>query len=152
MIARKMAPNEIDVTINLCRYYYQEAVEAKPDLADTWDDNSLIDGIRQFNIDYNYTWINLYDGQRPVGFIAGYVTKHIYTTKLQTHIQYIYIMPSHRSMDNFRSLMKAFEEWTRAVGAEAITAGDIGVDPERTEQIYQYLGFERELMMIKELE
>jgi len=54
-------------------------------------------------------------------------------------------------MDNFRSLLSKFEEWSRMIGARAITAGDIGINPERTKTLYEHFGFTPGVWMNKEL-
>jgi hypothetical protein len=54
-------------------------------------------------------------------------------------------------MDNFRQLMKKFEEWARACDATSITGGDIGIDVERSRTLFEHMGFEPMLLMNKEL-
>ena len=134
MIVRKMLPQEMDVTVNLFRYYTDEA-DIEP------DENALVEGIRMFASHYEYCWFNAYDGQRPIGLIAGCVTKDIYSSDLDAHINYIFLLESHRNMENFKQLVNRFEEWAKLVGAKQITAGDIGINPDRTRKLFTHLGF-----------
>jgi GNAT superfamily N-acetyltransferase len=148
MIVRKMLPSELDVTINLCGYYAQEALIPE----DEYDEDAVLETIRLYSSHYEYFWFNAYDGQRPVGIIAGYVTKEPWSkTKLHAHIELIFLLESHRSMDNFRTLLNKSEEWARTVGATEITAGDIGINPERTQKLYSHFDFKPGVWMGKEL-
>ena len=52
MIVRKMRPEELDVTINLFRYYAGEAAEDNPALGAEFDEDSVIESIRNRNIHY----------------------------------------------------------------------------------------------------
>jgi plasmid maintenance system antidote protein VapI len=54
-------------------------------------------------------------------------------------------------MDNFRDLLQQFEAWARSIKAQNITAGDIGINPERTQRLYEHFGFKPGVWMNKEL-
>lgn len=152
MIVRKMLPAEIDVTINLFGYYRDEAIESIPQIAEEYDEDSVLKTIRLMNSNYEYCWFNLYDGQRPVGFVAGYASACPWNEeKIIANIQFIYVMPSHRKMDTFKQLLGKFEEWAGTVNAQTITAGDIGIDIERSRTLYEHFGFKPQLFMSKEI-
>lgn len=152
MIIRKMLPEELDSTVLLCKRYFDEAADSVPEMAEEWDENSVIQTVRQFSIDYNYFWFNAYEGQRPVGFIAGFATPTLWNNqRIDAHIALIYLLDSHRSMGNFKQLTDRAEEWARLIGAKELTAGDIGINPERTERLYEHLGYTKGVWMGKEL-
>lgn len=152
MIVRKMHPQELDATIICFGYYRNEAIESLPRIAEEYDENSVLETIRMYASNYQYCWFNAYEGSRPVGFIAGYMSECPWNKRLiSANIAFIYMLPSHRSMDNFRQLLTAFEEWARLIEAKEITAGDIGIDPERTRTLYEYFGFKPGVWMGKEL-
>jgi GNAT superfamily N-acetyltransferase len=65
-----------------------------------------------------------------------------WSRKLIAHVQFIYTIPSHRNLSNAKQLINKFEEWARTVGAEKLSAGDIGIDTERTRVFYQQVGFQ----------
>lgn len=151
MIVRTMLPQEIDATVNLFNYYYNEAVESIPSMADEYDENSIINTIRNYSIAPQYVWFNLYDGQRPVGFIAGFVGQKAWNHGLMIgNISFIYILPTHRSMPVFKQLVDKFAEWAKSFNCVQITAGDIGIDIERSRAVYEYIGFKPVLLMVKE--
>jgi hypothetical protein len=54
-------------------------------------------------------------------------------------------------MDNFRELLTQFEGWAKTIKAQNITAGDIGINPERTQKLYEHFGFKPGVWMGKEL-
>lgn len=148
MIVRKMHPQELDVTVNLCSYY---ADEAKIPVED-YDTDAVVETIREYTINPEMTWINAYDGTRPVGLIAGCITK-LYWTKdhYQGHIDMVYLLESHRTLENFKRLVAEFEAWARQQGCLNVTAGDIGINLERTEKLYEHLGYKRGLWVSKEI-
>lgn len=150
MIVRKMRPEEFDATMTLFGYYFDEAVEAIPRMAQEHDENSILETIRKFASDYQYCWFNAYEGQRPVGFIAGYITTCPWNNKLvYANIGFVYLLKSHRNMANFKELYNKFTEWSTLVDAYEITAGDIGIDIDRSRTLYEHLGFEPMLLMRK---
>jgi hypothetical protein len=148
MIVRKMRPEEFDATIILFNYYFDEAAEKIPRMNEEFDENSILETIRRFATNYEYCWFNMYDGQRPVGFIAGYITTCPWNKSLiYANIGFVYLLKTHRTMDNFRALMDEFMTWSRLVEAYEITAGDIGIDIERSQKLYEHFGFEPMLLM-----
>ena len=148
MIVRKMLPNEMDITINLCRYYADEAKIPEED----YDEDHVLETIRHYSSHYEYCWLNAYEGQRPVGLVAGYVCKAPWGPVYHAHCELIFLLESHRSMANVKDLLKGFEEWARIAGAREITAGDIGINPERTRKLLEHLDFREGLWMSKELD
>jgi GNAT superfamily N-acetyltransferase len=152
MIVRQMQPREFDMTVNLFGYYRDEAVESMPKIADEYDENSVIDTIKTFASKWDHIWFNAYDNTRPVGFIAGYASACPWNNEiLDANIAFIYLLDSHKNMDNFRELLSQFEAWARTIKAQNITAGDIGINPERTQKLYEHFGFKPGVWMGKEL-
>jgi GNAT superfamily N-acetyltransferase len=152
MIVRSMQPIEFDSTINLFGYYRDEAIESLPRIADEYDENSVINTIRSFASLWDHCWFNAYEGQRPIGFIAGYASECPWNKDIiDANIAFIYLLDSHKNMDNFRLLLNKFEEWAKTIKASNITAGDIGINPERTQKLYEHFGFKAGVWMGKEI-
>jgi GNAT superfamily N-acetyltransferase len=152
MIVRTMHPHEIDSTMVLFNYYRDEAIEAMPKIADEYDENSMVQTVRTYSSNYEYCWFNLYEGQRPVGFVAGYLSECPWNVELITaNIAFIFVLPSHRNMATFKQLLDRFTEWAKLCSAKEITAGDIGIDIERSRKLYEHFGFTPVLLMNKEL-
>ena len=152
MIVRQMQPREFDMTVNLFGYYRDEAILTMPKIADEYDENSVIDTIKTFASKWDHIWLNAYDNQRPVGFIAGYASACPWNSNiLDANIAFIYLLDSHKNMDNFRELLTQFEGWAKTIKAQNITAGDIGINPERTQKLYEHFGFKPGVWMGKEL-
>ena len=74
MIVRQMRPEEIDVTVNLFRYYANAAAESQPRFGEEFDANSVVKSIRSRTIHPSTVWLNMMDGGRPVGFITGTIS------------------------------------------------------------------------------
>ena len=69
----------------------------------------------------------------------------------QASIQFVFLTEEHRSMENFKALLDAFEDWARSVKATMVFAGDIGINIERSRTLYKYLGFTEGLFVSKDL-
>lgn len=152
MIVRKMLPQEFDLTINLVQYYVEEASQQVPTIADEYDENSVLENIRLYASNNDYCWYNMYENTRPIGFIAGYASACPWNKKkITANIEFIYILKSHRSMDKFKALLDKFTEWAKTIEAAEITGGDIGINPDRTQALYENFGFKPILLMSKEL-
>ena len=153
MIVRKMLPQEFDSTMVLVKYYIDEAGENMPQILEQYDENSVIDTIRIYASSWGRTWINLYDNSRPVGFIAGFITPCAWNKDiLDANVSFIYVLDSHRNIDNLRELVKAFEEWSKTFNAKTITAGDMGINPERFQRVFESMGFKPRLLLARGVE
>lgn len=152
MIVRSMQPYELDATMILFNYYRDEAIEVMPKIAEEYDENSMVMTVRSHASRVDHCWFNAYEGQRPIGFVGGFLSQCPWNEKILTaNIAFIYMLPSHRSLENFNQLLAAFEEWSRTMRAVEITAGDIGIDIDRSRRLYQHVGFKEILLMTKEL-
>ena len=152
MIVRKILPHEIDGQVTLFQYYFDEAVEVIPSMAEEYDENSVLETIREFAILHTHCWFVALEGQRPVGFVAGFISECPWNKKiLYTNIAFIYLLETHRNMDNFRQLMAEFTSWSKNVNAKKITAGDIGINPDKMRKLYEHFDFEEILLMVKDL-
>ena len=152
MIVRQMQPQEFDSTIICFQYYRDEAIESLPRIAEEYDENSVLKTIKTFASKWDHCWFNAYEGSRVVGFIAGYASECPWNSEIiDANIAFIFMLESHKNMDNFRQLLAKFEEWARTIKAQNITAGDIGINPERTQKLYEHFDFKPGVWMNKEL-
>lgn len=152
MTVKNLTPEHFDITLNLFGYYRDEAIESLPYIEEEYDENSVIETIRNFGILESHCWLNLYHGQRPIGFVAGYLVNKPWNKNLVLgHIQFIFVLKEHRNLENFKTLLVAFEDWTKNFNAVGISAGDIGIDPDKMRKLYEHFDFKSELSMVKEL-
>jgi GNAT superfamily N-acetyltransferase len=148
MIVRKLVPHDFDLVINLFHRYYDEAVLSIPSMAEERDDNSIIETVRYYSTHYDRCWFVALEGQRPVGFIAGFASEAPWNKQIiYANIAFIYLIESHRNIDNFRELLNTFKEWAHVIDAQKITAGDIGVNPEKMQKLYEHFDFKPVLFM-----
>lgn len=152
MIVRHMRPDEIDLNINLARQYAEEAAETVPEIGEQYDRNSVVSTVRLRTINPHYCWLSLLDNTRPVGFVSGTITQAPWNDEvIWGHIELIYVLESHRNIDAFRKLTDAFEDWAIELGAQKITAGDIGMNPERSKALYKSIGFTEGCFLTREI-
>lgn len=153
MIVRKIRPEEIDVTINLCKYYATEASELNPEIGEQFDHDSVINLIRGRTAQDSFFWFNAFEGQRPVGFVSGTMTTPQWNENIvYAHIDLIYVLKEHRNINTFKQLIAHVEEWGAIFDCKKITAGDIGIDVERSRKLYESVGFKEALWMYKDIE
>ena len=145
-----MQPQEFDYTVTLFNRYFDEAAEAIPGMAEQWNEQSVISTIKHFASHWDHIWYNCYEGNRPVGFIAGYASDTPWNKEiLNANIAFVYLTEDCRNMDNFRAMMNEFNSWATLIGASKITGGDIGINSDRMKTLYEYYDFEPMLFMIK---
>lgn len=150
MIVRMMHPEEMDNTITLMKYYYQEATESV-DIGE-WDTNSMIESIRQRTINPGQAWLNLMDGTRPVGMISGGISTAPWNDSIvMATIEMFYVLQSHRNMESFRAIVKAFEEFATQCGATSIYVSDMGMNESRTSTLYSQLGYTGATSLVKRI-
>jgi GNAT superfamily N-acetyltransferase len=152
LIVRKLTPHDFDQVITLFHRYYDEAVESIAAMAEERDDNSIIDTVRYYSSHYDHCWYVAMEGQRPVGFIAGFASEAPWNKNIiYANVAFVYLIDTHRNIDNFRELINKFKEWAELIGAQKITAGDIGINPEKMQKIYEHFDFTPVLFMERTL-
>jgi GNAT superfamily N-acetyltransferase len=103
-----------------------------------YDGDAMTQTVREFLIDPASAWYCLYDGDRMVGVVAGYLCPIPWSKQITANVQFLFVIPSHRNLANANNLLKEFENWAWNQGAIRITAGDIGIDVERTQAFYEH--------------
>jgi GNAT superfamily N-acetyltransferase len=79
---------------------------------------------------------------RIVGFILGYVNEVYFGHDLVASDLGLFVPQTNRGGRIALALIKAFEDWARDNGAGAVQLGiTTGVQPERTGEFYQHLGY-----------
>jgi hypothetical protein len=147
-----MNPAELDPTVILFSRYFDQATEGLDLMNQEYDENSVIDTIRTHTSGWDKCWFNAYQNTRPVGFIAGYLSETPWNKGIVlANIMFIYLLPEHRNMDNFNELLKEFESWAQLCEAKQICAGDIGINNQEYQTLYEHFDFKRQLFMTKDL-
>jgi hypothetical protein len=151
MQIRKIHPGDIDSLLNIIHQYADEAAESMPEIAGDIDDAVIVENIRTWSIQSAYNLLVAFEGERPVGFIAGVITQMPWGNVTQANIIFIFMTETHRTMDNFKALLDNFESWARQCKAKRICSGDIGIDIERSRKLYNYLSFSEGLYVTKDI-
>jgi hypothetical protein len=151
MEIRKIHPGEIDDLLSVIHQFAEEASKAMPEIAGEISDQIIVENIRAWSIQHSHTLFVAFDGQRPVGFIAGFVVQMPWGKTCQASIQFRFLLENYRTMENFKALLEKFEEWAKTKGATKILSGDIGVDIERSRKVLGYLGFKEGFFAYREI-
>jgi len=80
-----------------------------------------------------------------VGFAAGYLVEHFFTSQRFANDMLVYVAPEYRSKSGGSILIKAFEDHVREnFGDIPIVMGiTTGVEPERSASLYEFMGFKQ---------
>ena len=106
-----------------------------------YDSDAMIETVKEYIIDPSHAWFCLFEGERMVGICAGYLCAIPWSKNITANVQFLFVVPSHRNLASAVSLLKEFETWAWNQGAVKITAGDIGIDVERTQTFYEHCGY-----------
>jgi hypothetical protein len=150
IIIRPMETYEIDSVINLFNYYKDEAGISD----ERFDQNRLLNTLRQYNIRPNLFFRIAVNGLRPVGVIGGFLSEDPVEAEITATIQFNYLISEFNSVENYSQLIQEFETWSRQFKVEQIRALDIGEKTNRLFAVYDQLGFYpvRISIMNKEIE
>jgi GNAT superfamily N-acetyltransferase len=137
MRIRRPRADELDNIAIVMEYYADEANLPEGE----YNNDAMVETIREYLINPAHSWFCLYDGERMVGVCAGYLCAIPWSKKLIANVQFLFVIPSHRNLANAKNLLTEFENWAWNQGAVKITAGDIGIDVERTQTFYEHCGY-----------
>jgi hypothetical protein len=137
MLVRNLRPLDINDLMILMNYYKDEINVSD----EQWDENSLIQSVKRYASNAQYTFLVAIDNQRLVGLCAGTVVSEVYNTELKTLIQMFFLLPSHRNQENYKQLYNEFVNWSTLIGVDKIGLSDIGDNPKRIKPIGDMLGF-----------
>lgn len=83
-----------------------------------------------------------YDGDTPVGMIAGSVTPYFFSRGMMASDYVWYVQPEYRGSRAAIKMLKMFLSWSRDMGAmEAYVGVSTNVSPQRTGKLLERLGF-----------
>ena len=116
VIVRRMRTDELDSTLIALEYMLDEV-----ELPD-YDDAATVDNIRTYNIKADHVWFNAYENTRVVGSIGAYIYQDDWSLNISAHIQYFYVLPSHRDTLTAKQLVEDVVAWAKNIGAKKMTA------------------------------
>lgn len=145
-----METSEIDLVINLFNYYRDDA--GIPD--DRYDENKVINTVREYCIRPNLFFHCAFIGRRPVGIIGGFLSEDPIDTEVTATIQFNYLIPEYATVENYGQMIDIFQKWAEQFSVTQIRAIDIGNRPNRLIDVYNKLEFYpvRVSIMNKEIE
>lgn len=132
-----MRPEEIDSVLILFEYYRQAA-----DIDDDrYDQDRVLNTVREYCIRDNLFFRIALDNSRPVGLIGGFLSPDPVENEITATIQFLFLVNGYDSIDGYGMLVDQFTDWAKQCGATAVRAIDIGRDSQRLSDIYQQLGY-----------
>lgn len=137
MRIRRPRADELDHVMIVMEYYRDEAQLPEGQ----YSHKAMVNTVRNYLIDPTHAWFSMYDGTRMVGVVAGYLCALPWSEQMVANVQFMYVLPSHRNLQDAHALLKEFETWCCNQGAVSITAGDIGIDVARTQAFYEHCDY-----------
>jgi GNAT superfamily N-acetyltransferase len=136
-----MKVQELDSTLIMLEYLNDEYLE-------DYNPQHVLNTVRDYNIKADHIWFNAYEGGRVVGAIGAYVYEDNWTKVLKAHVQYFYILPSHRNHSLCKELLKEVEIWAKDIGCCELTAS---VEGEYFNKALEQLGLGKQVHYVKDL-
>lgn len=138
MLVRPLRPQDMDNTMILMDYYREEM-----NLEDgEWDENSVIQSIRLYSSNAETCFLVAVEGQRVVGCCSGIARKEFYNNTIETVIQMLYLLPSHRNTENYNQIFGEFKNWAHSFGSKRTLLVDVGNNATRIHPIADVLDFQ----------
>jgi hypothetical protein len=138
MIIREIDPKQVDSVITLFNYYRDEAGITD----ERYDENRVLQTIREYSIRPNLFFRVAYMAQRPIGVIGGFLSQDPIESEHTATIQFNYLIPEFATVDGYAQLIAVFEDWAHQLGITQIRAIDIGHNLTRLDDVYDVLGFD----------
>ena len=92
--------------------------------------------------DENGFGVIAYDGDKPVGILAGGITQPFFSYSTYAFDYVWYIVPEHRGARTAIRMLKMFKEWATEKGCEDLWMGvSTNIQPEKTGKLFERLGF-----------
>lgn len=135
MIIRKPRADEIDMVLILAEYYRDEA------MLKSYDSDVVAETVKSLIVQPDLCLFCAYDNGRMVGLVAGMLIPSLWSQELVAHLQFLFLLPSHRNLVNGQRLVEEFESWAKNNHCDKITTGDIGIDVNRSRVFYKEMGF-----------
>lgn len=150
MIIRPMEPHEID-SVMILFDYYRQATDISDDV---YDENRLLNTVKEYTIRPNLFFRVCYLGQRPVGIIGGFLSEDPLESEITATIQFNFLLDDYADVYNYETMIDQFTAWAQSLGVKKIRAIDIGYRLDRLNDVYDQLGFDpiRITIMNKEIQ
>jgi GNAT superfamily N-acetyltransferase len=144
MVIRRPHATELDSTLILLEYQRDEFEISQ------YDEDFVTQTVKNYNVKATHFWHNAYEGSRPIGCIGGYLVQGNWSKDLYAHLQFFYVLPTHRNQGIYSDMFKPFKEWTVANNVVKIIAGDLDLNSEHINAVIEQQGFAKKEIWIKE--
>jgi hypothetical protein len=143
MLVRPLRPGDMELAMILMGYYQDEL-----ELNEVWDSDCAVSGVKHFASHSDCCCLIAVEGSRVVGILLGNAKQEFYNKNLATAIQLLYLLPSHRTDENYQQLYGEFVNWSVKVNSKKIMLMDISDQTQRLHDIADVLGLDSQLFKI----
>lgn len=151
MLVRPLRPQDLDNTM-IMMDYYREEMDIGQD--EEWNENSVIQSIRLYSTNAECMFLVAVESDRVVGCCSGIARKEFYNDTIETVMQMMFLLPSHRNKENYQQLLGEFLNWSHLVKSQRMLLVDIGNSNTRIQTIADTLNFDHKniRVFVKEIE
>lgn len=131
-------PYHVVQVVDMARSF---AEENRPEMAFDADlvRNHAVTCLRDMERTNVNCFLLLDDNKDAQGFLVGHCSPFYYCQGIEARQELVYIRPAHRTLNNFKKLLKAFEEWAQLNGAIEIVTGVSVYDERRAKRVSNLL-------------
>tara|TARA_B100000745_G_scaffold296315_1_gene241537 strand:+ start:871 stop:1368 length:498 start_codon:yes stop_codon:yes gene_type:complete len=142
MVIRKADTDDIPSLVRLGREMHEEAPTF--DMVDFDEEKLTALAASPAMTDHGASFLAEVNGE-AIGMFCGVIVPHYFGNALMANDLCLFVTKSRRGGTAAYRLIKAFESWAFANGAEVLRFGiSTGVDAERTLKLYEKLGYKLE--------
>lgn len=85
----------------------------------------------------NHCVVVAYESGNPVGVLISALVSYPFSNALRAHVSVIAVLPGYRNGEFGKNMIDKACEWAVSRGAIEITAGDVGIDLKRNDNIFE---------------
>lgn len=83
-----------------------------------------------------HSLIVVYESGNIVAVSSAVLVSYPHSEQLRGHVNFLYILPGYRNGEFGAEIITKLEQWAISKGAVEITAGDVGIDLKRNENVF----------------
>jgi hypothetical protein len=102
----------------------------------TYNKEVMFDTIKRHVESKNHCLIVAYESGNIVAVTSAVIVSYPHSQQLRGHVNFLYILPGYRNGEFGSEMITKIEEWAVSKNAVEVTAGDVGIDLKRNENVF----------------
>lgn len=85
----------------------------------------------------NHCLVVAYESDNPVGVMTAALLSYPFSVAVRAHVSLVALLPGYRNGDIGKKMLDEVSSWASKKGAIEITAGDVGIDLKRNDNMFE---------------